>query len=232
MKRLLLAFALLLVSIGALGAAPSTRAQYAHLLPPVGQMPGENTNIYYTNNSGGLASLRIYYNNQVREFYAYLYFNTTGKNGNGSIRYFEKMYNENGCWQFDERMQSYSFRQGKTSRLYIANDWTYIKLDGVTYNIPISKARFDQLVPRSSGNIGGNNGGGGYSNGGTNSGYQTGPSHIDKPCRVCGGGGGCSSCNGRGYKYNPYSGHDDVCPSCNGSRRCYNCRGTGKQATY
>ena len=232
MKRLLLTIALFFVCFVGMGSMPNNRAQYGHLLPPVGQMPSENTNIYYTNNSGGLASLRIYYNKEKREFYAYLYFNTTGKNGNGSIRYFEKMYNENGCWLFDERMQSYSFRQGKTSRLYIANDWTYIKLDGVTYNIPISMARFDQLVPRSSGSIGGNNGGGGYSNGGTNSGYQTGPSHIDKPCRVCGGGGGCSSCNGRGYKYNPYSGHDDVCTSCNGSRRCYNCRGTGKQATY
>lgn len=57
-------------------------------------------------------------------------------------------------------------------------------------------------------------------------------SHIDKKCGYCGGGGGCSSCNGTGVKYNPWGGGYDTCPSCNGSGRCFNCRGTGVQATY
>lgn len=80
---------------------------------------------------------------------------------------------------------------------------------------------------------------GGY-NGGYNSGYSgsshqhnhEGSSHRDERCKYCGGGGGCSSCNGKGYKFNPYSGENDTCPSCNGSGRCFNCHGTGKQAIY
>ena len=80
------------------------------------------------------------------------------------------------------------------------------------------------------------NNGGGYNNSGSgsynNNSNDSGRSYIDGPCKYCGGGGGCSSCKGRGYKYNPYSGHDDTCPSCNGTGRCFNCRGTGKQATY
>ena len=42
-------------------------------------------------------------------------------------------------------------------------------------------------------------------------------------CKYCKGSGNCSSCNGKGYKYNPYSHHDDQCPSCNGIGRCFNC---------
>ena len=80
------------------------------------------------------------------------------------------------------------------------------------------------------------NNGGGYNNSSSgsynNNSNDSGRSYIDGPCKYCGGGGGCSSCKGRGYKYNQYSGHDDTCPSCNGTGRCFNCRGTGKQATY
>ena len=77
-----------------------------------------------------------------------------------------------------------------------------------------------------------NNGGGNNSISGSYNSNDSGRSYVDGPCKYCGGGGGCSSCNGRGYKYNPYSGYNDTCPSCNGSGRCFNCRGTGKQATY
>lgn len=47
-------------------------------------------------------------------------------------------------------------------------------------------------------------------------------------CKYCGGGGGCSSCKGKGYQFNIYSGHDGDCPSCRGSGRCPICHGTGR----
>ena len=214
------------------GSAPSQREKYAHLLPNAGTLPNENQFVYYTNNSGGLASVRIYYGKDVKEYCAYLYFKS-GNQARGEIRYFTKQYfdSSGNYWAFKEYMQWLTHRQGKSSTLYIAEDWTYVKIEDVRFDIPISKERFDQLVPKVSGGGGGHNGG--YNSGGNGGGgYQNGPSHIDKPCSYCGGGGGCRSCNGRGYKYNHYSGHDDRCPSCNGSGRCFNCRGTGKQATY
>lgn len=213
----------------------SSRQKYSHLLPNAGTLPNENQFVYYTNNSGGLASVRIYYGKDVKEYCAYLYFKS-GNQARGEIRYFTKQYFDSSgrYWAFKEYMQWLTHRQGKSSTLYIAEDWTYVKIENVRFDIPISKERFDQLVPKVSGGGGGGGHNGGYNNNGNNSGYnhQSGPSHIDKPCGYCGGGGGCRSCNGRGYKYNPYSGHDDRCPSCNGSGRCFNCRGTGKQATY
>ena len=216
----------------------SSRQKYSHLLPNAGTLPNENQFVYYTNSAGGLASVRIYYGNDVKEYCAYLYFKPNSES-RGEIRYFTKQYFDSSgrYWAFKEYMQWLTHRQGKSSTFYIAEDWTYVKIENTRFDIPISKARYDELSPKSRGTVGGNGGynNGGYNNGGGNNGgneYQTGPSHIDKPCSFCGGGGGCSSCQGRGYKYNPYSGHDEVCSSCNGSRRCFNCRGTGKQATY
>ena len=74
--------------------------------------------------------------------------------------------------------------------------------------------------------------GGNSGNGGTSIDMSPSGSHVDKACQYCGGGGGCSSCNGTGLKYNPWGGGYDTCPSCNGSGRCFNCRGTGKQSTW
>lgn len=55
-------------------------------------------------------------------------------------------------------------------------------------------------------------------------------------CRICKGGGICTSCNGTGGYYvdsGTYTGYDTRvwydCPSCHGSKRCFNCHGTGKQ---
>ena len=211
----------------------SSRQKYSHLLPSAGTLPNENQFVYYTNNSGGLASVRIYYGKDVKEYCAYLYFKS-GNQARGEIRYFTKQYfdSSGNYWAFKEYMQWLTYRQGKSSTLYIAEDWTYVKIENTIFDIPISKERFDQLVPKVSGGGGGGHNGGYNSGGNGGGGYQSGPSHIDKPCGYCGGGGGCRSCNGRGYKYNHYSGHDERCSSRNGSGRCFNCRGTGKQATF
>lgn len=237
MRKILLIVAILVGVITYADAAmpqQSNRAKYDHLLPSVGTIPSEQRIVYYSNGSGGIASLTIKYNNlsDIREYQASVYYNPTCQMGNGAVIYFVKKYfdsSRNG-WVFGEHQQWLSSRQGKNSTLFIAKDWTYIKVDNILFNIPISKAKYNELVPKSNVSGGGyNRGGNGYNSG---SSYQTGPSHIDKPCGYCGGGGGCRSCNGTGYKYNPYSGYNDRCPSCNGSGRCFNCRGTGKQATY
>lgn len=54
-------------------------------------------------------------------------------------------------------------------------------------------------------------------------------------CSICGGSGICTSCNGRGGKWEDtgyYIGEDIKswinCPSCNGSKKCFNCYGSGK----
>jgi hypothetical protein len=211
----------------------SHHMQHSHHVPSAGTFPNENQFVYYTNNSGGLASVRIYYSNDVKKRCAYLYFKPNSQS-RGEIRYFTKQYFDSSgrYWAFKEYMQWLTHRQGKSSTLYIAEDWSYVKIENTRFDIPISKERFDQLVPKVSGGGGGGHNGGYNSGGNGGGGYQNGPSHIDKPCGYCGGGGGCRSCNGRGYKYNHYSGHDERCSSCNGSGRCFNCRGTGKQATF
>lgn len=73
-----------------------------------------------------------------------------------------------------------------------------------------------------------NNGSSGNSNNSKSSSSSSSNSLKRTTCSYCGGGGGCRSCNGRGYKYNSYSHHDDACPTCNGSGRCFNCRGSGR----
>lgn len=55
-------------------------------------------------------------------------------------------------------------------------------------------------------------------------------------CRICGGTGVCTSCNGRGGEYQDtgyYTGSGNKswisCGSCRGNKRCFNCHGTGRQ---
>jgi len=55
-------------------------------------------------------------------------------------------------------------------------------------------------------------------------------------CRICGGTGVCTSCNGTGGEWRDtgyYTGSGNKswidCPSCNGNKKCFNCRGTGRQ---
>ena len=69
---------------------------------------------------------------------------------------------------------------------------------------------------------------GSSSSGGTNSHTRSGRSSVYQKCKYCNGTGRCSTCNGKGVKFNSYSGHDDTCPGCNGSGKCRICYGTGR----
>lgn len=62
------------------------------------------------------------------------------------------------------------------------------------------------------------------------------PSSTYSTCRICGGSGICTSCNGSGGSWQDtgyYTGSGNKswisCGSCNGNKRCFNCHGTGKQ---
>ena len=75
-----------------------------------------------------------------------------------------------------------------------------------------------------------NGGGGNYNNSkSSNSSTSNSSSGGSIVCKYCGGRGTCSSCKGKGYKFNNYSGHNDTCPGCNGSGKCFNCYGSGRQ---
>ena len=201
----------------------------SNLTPAAGTMPDNlNRDTYYMNSQGHIASIRtsFFRGNNDGFWRASVYYNTYGAMG-GGLHDYKKLDHDGKRWIFKEYS---NFGYKVNSTLYIANDWSYIQIDNLRFDIPITREKFKELDPKVQGNIGGgynnNSGGSSYNN------NDSGRSYIDGPCKYCGGGGGCRSCNGRGYKYNPYSGHDDTCPSCNGSGRCFNCRGTGKQATY
>ena len=70
--------------------------------------------------------------------------------------------------------------------------------------------------------------GGSYGGGtGSYSGGSSGGSSTYTKCTSCNGTGRCSSCKGKGYKFNSYSGHDDECPNCRGKGSCPICYGKG-----
>ena len=49
-------------------------------------------------------------------------------------------------------------------------------------------------------------------------------------CRICGGTGICTTCNGRGLMINSYTGQYEDCPNCSNPRgRCHSCGGTGRR---
>lgn len=74
-----------------------------------------------------------------------------------------------------------------------------------------------------------NGGSSGYSGSGSGGGSSNRSSGSSVVCKYCRGNGCCSSCKGKGYKFNNYSAHNDTCPSCNGSGKCFNCHGSGRQ---
>ena len=116
--------------------------------------------------------------------------------------------------------------------LTLSADYRTLVMNGTTYNRRISEGQFNQLYDQIYGNApaaspGYNGGGGGHSNGSTGS--DGGNNYQSSTCKYCHGTGRCSSCNGKGYKFNPYSGEDDRCPSCFGNGRCFNCHGSGRQ---
>ena len=214
-------------------SSSSSSSKHSQYTPAPNTMPNGTKKVYYMNRAGHIASISTkYYEKGSLTPKAYwsgqLFVYKGGGAGTGYIRYYSRSYNQNGAWVFIE-CDMYGRVMSNGRKLYVANDWSYIKEGNEVFNIPISKEKFDSLQPK--GYI---NTGGGYNNSssGSSNSNDSGRSYVDGPCKYCGGGGGCRSCNGYGYKYNPYSGHNDTCPSCNGSGRCFNCRGTGKQATY
>lgn len=118
----------------------------------------------------------------------------------------------------------------KEPRIYIDADINWVETPTYRYNQRISKSDYEAnqiKLPATNPSIGvtGINSGS-KSNQNNNT---TTNSYTQQKCKYCGGGGGCSSCHGKGYKFNNYSGHNDTCPSCNGSGRCFNCYGSGVQ---
>ena len=212
----------------------SNSPKHSKYTPAANTMPNGKS-VYYMNKAGHIASIFTKYcekDSLIPQAYwcGQVFVYKGGGSGTGYIRYYSRSYSQNGVWVFIE-CDMFGRVMSNSRKLYVAHDWSYIKEGNEVFNIPISKEKFDSLQPKGYINTGGgyNNSSSGSYNSNSN---DSGRSYVDGPCQYCGGGGGCSSCNGRGYKYNPYSGHNDTCPSCNGSGRCFNCRGTGKQATY
>ena len=209
-------------------SSSSSSSRYSKHSPMPNTLPDDvNRYICFKNRSGLIASIRSYFQNG--EWKATVFFQASRSESH--LYGFTKQYVDNTKWVYKG---GYAFAYTQEERtnviLHIALNWSYIKINGYLFDIPISKQEYDNIMPR--GRVNMNNGGGYNSNSGSSNSNDSGRSYVDGPCKYCGGGGGCSSCNGRGYKYNPYSGYNDTCPSCNGSGRCFNCRGTGKQATY
>jgi hypothetical protein len=215
----------------------SSSSKVSKYTPTPNTMPDGTDKVYYMNRSGHIANIFTKYykaGSIIPQSYwgGQVFVYKGGGFGSGYIHYYHMSHSQNGVWVFKE-CDMYGRIMSNGGTLYVAHDWSYIKEGNEVFDIPISKEKFDSIQPRGRINFGG-----GYNNNNSSSGSynnnsnDSGRSYIDGPCKYCGGGGGCSSCKGRGYKYNPYSGHDDTCPSCNGTGRCFNCRGTGKQATY
>lgn len=214
----------------------------AHLAPAPGSFPNQQT-IYVTNadGRGGILSLYCYYADGEKMIRCNL--------GSSSFLY----------RYVDDAPDRILFREGNYQPVYgqfntlawrdniyghaivIFKDWSQVNYvrgsgDYTEYKQFTTKAKYDeyqQALQRLNAMSTMHNGG--YNSGYSGSSHQhnhEGSSHRDERCKYCGGGGGCSSCNGKGYKFNPYSGENDTCPSCNGSGRCFNCHGTGKQAIY
>ncbi len=208
------------------GTVSKNENHNSNLTPAPDTMPDDrNRKFCYKNKDGRIASITSYINNG--EWNASVYFQES--NGTDHLYGFTRQYVDDTKWVYKGGYPlAYTMEERNSSTLHIALNWSYIEINGYRFDIPISKQEYDNLMPKSKVYI--NNGG--NNNSGSNNSNDSGRSYVDGPCQYCGGGGGCSSCNGRGYKYNPYSGYNDTCPSCNGSGRCFNCRGTGKQATY
>lgn len=212
------------VSFDGTGSA-NNNARNSHLVPAANTMPDDvNRYICYKDEKGRVASVRTSINNG--DWKATVYDGATG-----NVYGFTRQYVDDTKWVFKGGIPGI-YSSNSNVILHIALDWSYINVNGAIYDIPISKQEYDVLIPKVKGYSG--NGGGYNSGSSSNSHYHNheGSSHRDERCKYCGGGGGCSSCNGTGWKYNPYSGYHDKCPSCNGSGRCFNCHGTGKQAIY
>lgn len=199
--------------------------------PNYGKRTGQ---LYFRNDKYQIADLNFYFTNgNYVVGSSYL-----GMMGYGYIlRYV--LQEETNDWYIFKKCKLYL--NGKiellnySPKMKVSKDWSKIIMEGISgedmiLTKEISKIEYDKI--QRSKNILINGGQVNSNNYNRNNYNNDSPSHIDGPCKFCGGGGGCSSCNGTGIKYNSYSGNYDTCPSCRGNQRCFNCRGTGKQATF
>lgn len=200
--------------------------------PNYGKRTGQ---LYFRNDKYQLADLNFYFNNgNYLAGSSYL-----GMAGYGFIpRYV--LQEETSDWYIFYKCKLYL--NGKieplnySPKMKVSKDWNKIIMENILgedliLTKEISKEEYDKIGKSKMGLIN-NYTNGGQINNNNNNNYYDSPSIVDGPCKYCGGGGGCSSCNGKGIKYNSYSGNYDTCPSCRGNKRCFNCRGTGKQATF
>lgn len=117
-------------------------------------------------------------------------------------------------------------------RMTVVPGYSYVTINGKTYNKAISKEEYNRIFDQVYGNnsptyipgTGGNN-----SSSNSNGGYQELPSkHTSTVCPECHGSAFCQKCKNSGVVYNPNGGGYYQCPTCRGSGRCYMCHGTGR----
>jgi hypothetical protein len=210
----------------------------------VKKFPDKQT-FYYTNSQhSGLVKAQFYYDNQNEPVCLIstgnsLQYYWWGSNSSNALEFYGFQYTAETQSKASPYgpipMITYTGRIIKSknsNRISLSSDYNKLVINNnYVYNVRISQQEYEGLWSQMFGNSGGGSNvvvpNGGIHNG--TSGGTTTPSHQDTRCKYCHGTGNCSSCNGKGYKFNSYSGHDDTCPSCNGSGRCFNCRGTGRQ---
>lgn len=160
----------------------------------------------------------------------------------------------------EQNLGSKQYPLVKEDVLEISKDWKTIKFKHKYgninyenfYNIPISKSYYDEFLkvreqlfnlllssggnysPGTSTNINSSD----YNTTNNSNSTVTREKCIicvgDGKCRGmnhCDGTGKCTTCFGKGYTNNPYTGDNMRCPSCNGSGKCYFCSGTGRCST-
>lgn len=205
----------------------------------------DNQTFFYTNTQrSGLVKAQFYYDNQnepVCSIFAgnSLQYYWWGSNSSNALEFYGFQYTAETKAQASPYgpipMITYTGRTIKaknSNRFSLSSDYSKLVLNNnYIYNVRITQQEYERLWNQMFGNSGSGTGtvapSGGINNG-VGGGNST-PSQQNTYCKYCRGTGNCSSCKGRGYKFNSYSGHNDNCPSCNGNGRCFNCYGTGRQ---
>jgi hypothetical protein len=205
----------------------------------------DNQTFFYTNTQrSGLVQAQFYYDNQNEPVCSMFVGHSThqyywwGSNSSNALEFYGFQYSP----EVQSKASPYGpipmvtytgriIKSRNSNRFSLSSDYSQLIINNNVYNVRISEQEYKKLWNQ----MFGNSGGGSnivVPNGGTNNrtnGEVSTPRHQDTRCKYCRGTGNCSSCNGKGYKFNPYSGHNDTCPSCNGKGRCFNCYGSGRQ---
>lgn len=182
----------------------------------------ESRDLYFKNTKGQSIKIRLYeYNGESRLVVVDPYYVDT------------KLVDvRHGIYEYSHWKVIFDLLNGSTvsyiePKVYLDVDYEWVDFKGIRYDIPISGTEYEsrhKKVTTPAGNGGSINGNNSAPSRSTNGSHNT-----SSRCKYCNGTGNCSSCHGKGYKFNSYSGHDDTCPSCSGSGRCFNCHGSGRQ---